>query len=326
MTKDLVIGLRPWLPWPLCRSPWWTQPVRAERLAALRIGVAGVLLLDLLTTYLPHARDFFGGGSLGAPGVFPWVGTAPNWNWSLLRGVEDQRVILAAIVVWCVATFALLVGYRTRLSAVLTWVLSSSFAGLNPNLDNAGDIVRGIVLFYLMLCPCGAVWSLDHRLRTRREVTPPRVFVYPWVLRLLFIQMTLIYFCNGLYKVMGHEWRSGESLYYVLGDLTLARWSYAQVAIPFWVTRLLSWAVMDWEVSFPLLMGLPWLGRRYCPRFERVLRRVRVIALWFGVAFHVGIGAMLELGWFAPYMLCLYLPLVPWEDYGRSWFRRWRAS
>jgi hypothetical protein len=68
--KSEFAGVNPWLPWPFNRSPWWTQPVRAERLAALRIGLAAVLLLDLLVTYLPRAADFFGPDSLGSPGTF----------------------------------------------------------------------------------------------------------------------------------------------------------------------------------------------------------------------------------------------------------------
>ena len=42
-------------------------------------------------------------------------------------------------------------------------------------------------------------------------------------------------------------------------------------------------------------------------------RRTRLAALLMGVAFHVGIGLTMELGVFAPYMLCLYVPLLPWE-------------
>jgi len=111
-----------------------------------------------------------------------------------------------------------------RLCAVGAWALSISFATINPSIDSAGDTVRTIVLFYLMLCPCGAVWSVDAWLRKR----PRPVLVHPWPLRLLFVQMVLIYFCNGAHKVVGRDWASGQSLYYVLGDWTLTRWSYAQ--------------------------------------------------------------------------------------------------
>jgi hypothetical protein len=293
-----VVGLKPWLPWPLSRWPWWTVPVRAERLAALRIGLALVLLGDVLTTYLPNAPVFFGAGSLGDPALFRWNFRPPHWNWSLLYGVGDPHVIVGAMLVWAAAVFGLLLGLGARWCALVAWLLSTSFATLNPYVDNSGDQLRGILLFYLMLCPCGAVWSVDAWRRRRRRGAAEPIFVYPWPLRLIFLQMVLVYFCNGVHKLTGHDWPAGTSLYYVLGDLTLARWSYAAVTVPFGLTRLLTWTVLAWEVSFPALM---------------LWRRTRVPALCFGAAFHLGIWVSLEVGNFAPYALCLYLPLLPWE-------------
>jgi hypothetical protein len=318
MSPPTPVGLKPWLPWPLSRWRWWTDPVRAERLAALRIGLCTVLLLDVLFTYWPNAAVFFGRDSLGSPEIYSWMfpkERAPDvladptawlswlfrqrhWRWSLLRDVGDPRAIAAAMAVWIAAIAFLLVGVCTRLNAVAVWALSTSFAYLNPGIDNAGDTVRGILLFYLMLTPCGAAWSLDAWLLRKRGTEREPVFIYPWALRLLFVQMTLIYFCNGVHKFVGHDWREGSSLYLVLGDLTLARFPYPSLPVTYFLLRLSAWFVLVWEVLFPLF--LMW-------------RPIRIVALAFGATFHVGIWLTMELGCFAPYMLCFYLPLLPWE-------------
>jgi hypothetical protein len=201
------------------------------------------------------------------------------------------------------ATVCLLVGLCSRASAGAAWLLSLSFAGLNQYIDNAGDQVRTIVLFYLMLCPCGSAWSVDAWLRRRRHGAWGPAKVHPWPLRLLFVQLVLIYFLNGLYKLLGPDWTSGRSLYYVLCDLTVSRVSFAQLPISFPVTRALTWGILAWEVGFPLWVAVPW---------------TRKAALLFGVLFHISIFLTLELGGFVPYMLTLYLPLVPWE--------RWRGT
>jgi hypothetical protein len=310
MSAQTLAGLNPWLPWPLNRFAWWTKPVRAERLAGLRIGLAAFLLLDIVSTYLPHVHDFFGRNSLGSPEAFGWYGQVPHWHWSILWGVEDSQVLRLAVLFWAGSALLLTIGLWTRISAVVTWVLSTSFASLNCSIDNAGDEIRGIVLFYLMLSPCGAAWSLDswwQRFRGRREGP---VNISPWPLRLLFVQMMWIYFSNGLFKLSGDRWRSGESLYYVLADLTLARWSYAQIPAPYLVTRILSWAVLIWEAGFPLWVALPW---------------TRKAALFFGVAFHLGIALTMELGFFVPYTLALYLPLLPWERWADRLSKRQSA-
>jgi hypothetical protein len=297
-----VVGLKPWLPWPLSRSKWWTNTVPAERLAALRIGLAAVLLCDLLTTYVPNVQLYFGQDSLGGYELFRELLWPRRWHWSALIGVDDSTLHWAMLA-WVVATVCLLVGLLTRLSAAACWLLSLSFAGLNQYIDNAGDQIRGIVLFYLMLCPSGAVWSVDSWWRARRRGRTGPVTVYPWPLRLLFVQLVLIYFLNGLYKLFSEDWREGTSLYYVLCDLTLTRFSYVQLPVPYALTKVCTWAVLAWEVGFPLWVALPW---------------TRKPALVCGVLFHLGIWLTMEIGGFVPYMLTLYLPLLPWE--------RWRAA
>ena len=77
--------VRRWLPGALGRWDWLTAPVRAERLAALRVGVGLVLLFDILYSYLPFLRDYYGPGSLGDPDVFASRFEWPSWHWSVLR-------------------------------------------------------------------------------------------------------------------------------------------------------------------------------------------------------------------------------------------------
>src|SRR5438270_10704378 len=87
-----VVGVVPWLPWPLSAWRWWTAPVRAERLAALRIGLAFCLLLDIVLTYLPEVFTYFGPGALGDVAIHGHLAAAPRLSWSLLRGVGDPQL------------------------------------------------------------------------------------------------------------------------------------------------------------------------------------------------------------------------------------------
>jgi hypothetical protein len=121
------------------------------------------------------------------------------------------------------------------------------------------------------------------------------VFVYPWPLRLLFVQIVLIYFMNGVYKLFGPEWRDGTVMHYILSDVGWARWS---LPLPLWLTRAGAWLVLTWELSFPLLVLWP---------------ASRWVAFGLGAVFHIHTGLNLELGLFPLYALCFYLPLLPWE-------------
>ena len=54
-----IVGTTPTLPWPFRRWTWLNKPEPAERLAAFRIGVALVLLWDIVFAYWPRAGVFF---------------------------------------------------------------------------------------------------------------------------------------------------------------------------------------------------------------------------------------------------------------------------
>ncbi len=299
MSDRHVVGVQPWLPGFLGGLPWWNEPIRAERLAALRIGLAAVLLCDILLTYLPNVDRFFGVGSLGCPQALEMRQDLWRWNWSVLRGVEDVNVHRAALIAWAVSAATLLLGLCTRVSVIVAWVLAVSIRYTNIEIHNAGDTIRNIILFHLMLCPCGAAWSLDAWLKKRALHAPcSPVHVYPWAVRLLFVQLVVIYFFNGLYKLASPHWLAGDVLYWVLANPMWARWSYAELPTPDFVTQLATWITMAWELLFPLLVLRP---------------RSRAFALWLGVVFHVGILVSMELGAFPLYMMCLYLPEAPWE-------------
>ena len=303
MEETRFAGIEPRYPWPLSRWTWLTGTEPAERLAAFRIGVALVLLWDILCTYLPLTATFFGQGSLGSPEVFA-RGQHPWHTWSLFRGIDDPATYRLVLLSWAAAALCLLIGVWPRLAAAWCWACSISIIGVNSYLHNSGDNVRTIALFYLMLSPCGAVWTLPGWLRGERRVP---TFVAAWPLRLLLVQLAAIYFINGVYKMSGGDWRTGQLMHYVMGNLGWTRFSYAAMPIPLPLLQLATWTVLLWEFSFPMLLMLP---------------RWRPAVLCLGISFHLGTATLLQLGPFPFYMICLYLPLAPWE----RWLARTQAN
>jgi hypothetical protein len=294
LRAPVVVGLTPWLPRVFAQSAWWTEPVRAERLAALRIGVALAVLVDVCITHWPYVGVLFGEGSLGAPEVFGGRQPLPLWQWSPLRDVGALWAWHVVFLVWTIAALFLLLGVFANVAAAVALLVTLAVSNPNPFLFNAGDFVRNTLLFYLMLSPCAAVWSV----RPRPLAPSGPVYIPPWPLRLLFVHMAVIYFLSGMTKLPAAQWRNGETIYYVMASLDWTHWSYASVPVPYWMTRLLTWITLVWEIGFP---------------FFACWRRTRLITLLLGVFFHVFTNAGLRLGLFGPYMLCLYLPLVPWE-------------
>jgi hypothetical protein len=151
-----------------------------------------------------------------------------------------------------------------------------------------------------MFSPASAAWSLDARRRRKNAGTGP-VLIPPWSVRLMQIQIALVYLFTGLVKLsapyydddgsFAQDWLTGEAVYWVLNDVALARWPYAWLPVPLVVCRLLSWATLAFELGFPLLV---------------LFRRVRPWLLLAGLAFHLGIWVHTEVGWFSPVSMCWY--------------------
>jgi hypothetical protein len=312
--SERVVGLEPWLPSVLRRSAWLTEPVPAVRLAALRIGVGLAVLGDVLVTYMPHMTDLYGEGSLGGRGVFPQWFLPERWTWSLFAGVSSPNAFRVIAWVWALAALMLALGVASRGAAACAWAIKASLLPLDPAAHYAGDMVGIILLSILMLSPCGATWSVDAWWRKRRFDPPPReVRVHPWPLRLVMLQMTLVYFGNGLHKITfehgrAGDWLHGEAVYAVIANLNWARFPYPSQPMPYAATWVLTWIIFVFELGFPMWM---------------LFRRTRAPALFVGAAFHVGLWLFMEVAFFPALMLCLYLPLVPWE---RLQGRRARAG
>ena len=283
-----VVGTVPRLPGFL---QWVAAPIAAERLAAWRIGVGLVLLLDAILFYCPMLRgQLYGPTSLEGPGVFAERFAAPHWNWSLLNWLPVEWGATVLVSVWIVCASLLLIGWRPNVAAAVAWAISLSFYNSNFYLHNSGDRLRHFVLLLLIFAKTDAAWAW--RRRPREGAWP--VLVSGWPMRVMLLQMALMYFMNGVYKLQGRIWWEGSVMWYVNHDLAWARWSSPWM--PYWVTAALTWFALVWEVGFPVWLTLP---------------RLRTIALLIGVAFHVFTFFHLEIAAFPLWALCLYLPLLP---------------
>ena len=193
---------------------------------------------------------------------------------------------------WGTLLFAFLVGWRLRWTAPATWLFTTWFFFRNPTFANGGDEVLRLTLLYLalgyVLLPArDRALSLD-----RRRIGGSGPALMPaWPLRLVQIQMCIVYVVAGFWKVVGPPWRDGSALYYALGNSAFSRFG-----VPDWpglqplfmaVTLSVAW----WELLFPVLVG-----------WERSRRG----ALLFGVGVHGGILVFMNIGIFSFVMLAVY--------------------
>jgi hypothetical protein len=326
---------------------FWTEPIRAESLAVFRIAL-GLTILGSQLTGIGPSLALFGGpdgicpaeahdGWLSRSGricllrgpvslpllgewlpddidrAYPWLSRwvspeqARAWaDWG--TRLSSARLLFAIYLVVLVAFTA---GFWTRTSTFLALLLAATFNHRFAEMMNGGDALFRNGLYFLLLSPAGAVWSIDRLLRDRRDrragglPAPAPTTIPPWSVRLMQIHVAVMYLFTGLTKLrdvhfedgwLRGDWIDGTALYWVFNDVAITRWSYAQLPVPMPICRLMTWATLVFEIGFGLLM---------------LIRPLRFWVLLFGVSLHVGILLIMEIGWFSQVTLCWYLLFVP---------------
>jgi len=200
----------------------------------------------------------------------------------------------------------LLLGWRSRWMALLSWLVVVGWYQRVPGASTGGDRLLRFALFYLALGRCGAVWSLDAR-------DKPASTVPALPLRLIQVQWAAMYLLSGIDKAAGSRWIDGTALHYAMSNLTFARLpelltpiTSSAALVP--VLKAATWVVLAWELAFPLLISH---------------RGGRRIALLIGIVVHLGIGVTMSVGPFTAVTLLGYLAFL---DGGGLRLRRGRQS
>jgi hypothetical protein len=268
-------------------------PTETSTLGLLRIAY-GVLITLWTLSLLPDLLAFFGPG-----GILPDYPQEGPWTWGVLALSTSTPLLFVVYFALLMAAIALTIGYRSRIAGVAVWVGVLSFAHRNPLIGNSGDELIGNVALFLALAPSGAALSLDRWLavggdRKRFWKFPKRA---PWALRLVQIQLSLVYLTAVWDKVQGDLWRNGTAVSYALRIADVGR-----VPTPEFVTHsvvlseLMTYGTLALEASLGILV---WN------------RAARPWVLSLGILMHLGIDVSILVGFFSYTMLVCYLSFLP---------------
>ncbi len=278
-------------------------------LAAMRIGLAGVVLTDLAI----RASDFHAMYSSAGLAPVEFVRSQqriPVWSLHLLSGSDAWQLLLFGLAT--LFAMAMLVGYRTRLAAVASWILLTSVQMRMPLVLNAGDTLLRVALFWSMFLPLGAVWSVDAlRGKDRRDEPSgslggldanPFIGVASFA---LIVQLAIVYWFAGWAKwndAWLHEDALGNVFKFGLYGLPLGAALNDYPAL----TRFFSRATIWLELLGPLLLFIPWQTAR-----------LRMVAFVGFVVLHIGIAATMTVGLFSYAAIAVWLALLPGEFWDR---------
>jgi len=276
--------------------------VDLRSLAAFRIGAATLILADLwwrsreLTAYFTDQGVLPRTARIELYESGDQFGIAYQWSLHMFNGQFWPQLFLLLIA----AGFAvcLLVGYRTRLAAVASWLLLLSLDSRNPMILNSGDVLLRTMMFWAIFLPLGARASLDHLLRPPLQRLPIRVLSAASVA--LLLQLVMMYFFSGLFKVHDVWLTEYSAIYYALNcDAYVTQLGIQLRQFPLLMAAMTG--TTFWlELVGPLLAFSPFAHAR--------VRVLLVMVFW---AFHLGLALAMTIGLFAPICMVAWLVFLP---------------
>jgi ABC-type multidrug transport system fused ATPase/permease subunit len=286
-TSDSVNRLRPGALVDAWRM-FWFRPQPAYTLGLVRIAF-GVLAVVWTLSLLPDLYEFF-----GEDGVAPHARLGP-YRWSVFAFWSGDDAVLIGWLALLVFAVALTIGWHSRIAAIVVFVLILSFDRRNPMVFNSGDVLLRIEALFLALSPCGAALSLDQRRATgvfwSAQVRPR------WPIRLMQLQLSLIYLTTVQVKMTGDAWPQGTAVSYALR-----------------LEDMLLLPIPDWLRTNALLMNAATWGTLVIELAIGILVWNRLLRPWVlaaGVVMHTMIMVTIAIGFFTPAMFVLYLAFIP---------------
>lgn len=265
----------------------------ARDVAAMRISM-GILVIVWFLWLWPDLGSMF---TMDGPVDIALL----ERHWSKYRfgpfdemGVEQLRVV-HIFGLGCAIAYTL--GWQSRLMNIILVFLLAAYWHRSPWIQNGGDRLLRIFLFYMCFTPSGQAWSIDAWRAGRSSDTKVPVFT----IRLVQLQAIVMYTYTGIAKLPGHTWENGTALYYSISDAGYARFPALFDAMlkfaPFrWFLRLSTWVALVWEVAFGPLV---------------IWKKTRAAALIIGLIVHAGIFMSLCVGIFSWASVWSYLAFLP---------------
>lgn len=275
---------------------FWFEPTPPTDLALSRLAFYGLLF----AYYLPVSQAGFGS--------IPTSWREPIWIFQRLHlPFFSDDLLQLLVAMWKAALLLSCVGFVTRISTAIAFVLGAYLIGLPYNFGKT-DHMTALVLFTLgimALSHSGDAWSVDAFIRRRFTRRPPPApsGEYRWPVRAVWMTMALVFLGAGVAKLAagGLAWITSEHFAISLvqqhygPNPPAVKWGLFVARTPWLAHTFAAFAILI-ELSAPLAL------------FSRRLRWVIPPAL-FGL--QLGIAVLMNV-WFTRFFF-VYVFWIPWS-------------
>ncbi len=268
-------------------------------LALLRIGTALLLLLNLILCYSNLQFFYTDNGFLPREAAF----LKNPWSISLYYATGTWEGVIVLFIISAICSFFLLVGYKTRLFTILSWILLISLQDRNSYVLQSGDLLLRMILFWGIFLPWGNYFAID----TLHKKKPRQKTIASFATASFMLQIAFLYFFAFGHKLATDLWLpKGTAIWYVLHRTQTATTLGTSLShFPFPIWQLSSYGVLILEGLAGFLLLVPLYHQK-----------IRTAAIGTLILVHILFGLILQIGLF-PFIdivtLCGLLPPFFWD-------------
>ena len=208
---------------------------------------------------------------------------------------NSTEVLYGFFVIYGIAILMSLIGYHTRTSLLVVLCCMASLHHRNIWVTSSSETLMRIMMILLVCSPCGHSLSVDAYLgRTNPNYNKPRDWA-PWALRLMQIQISVVYLCTVWQKLKGETWFDGTAVYYATRFESMKNLPIPYILDNLVILKMFTWGTLIVESALGLLV---WI------------KEFRIPVIILGILFHLGIEFTMCIPFFEWVMitsLCVYI-------------------
>lgn len=266
-------------------------------IALMRIALSVVVILDIFIRWSDLSAFYIDDGILPRQMLNEYAGLYwKEFSFSVLTisgSAWVQHILFGAALI---SASMVLIGHKTRLFTVLTWIWLISVQNRAGVILQSGDDYLRLMFLWGIFLPWGRTFSADSFEKPKLESNE-----YFGVSSIaIIVQIVSVYLLGALLKT-GPEWHSqGSAIYYALSLdqmlKPLGSWLYPYAEVLRLSTRLVLFA----EYLIPVLLIIPWQNGFF--------RKIALIQIW---TLHLAIEFSLQVGLFSFISIAASMCLLP---------------
>ena len=177
-------------------------------------------------------------------------------KFDLLLAFQNDQNLLVYFYSVIVAAIFMVLGFWSRFSCIYVTLALLSMHNHTPFNINGGDAFVRLMVMYLCFSNCGDCYSIDRWLAVKRNGGSLPIEAKPgWALRVIQIQLAIVYLHTFICKINGQQWWDGTAVYFAtrLEDLMRLQMPLFD---SIWFCKFLSWYTLFVEFA---MFTLVWI-------------------------------------------------------------------